>query len=402
MDPFEGEASTTPVSYEPTTVKDLLVEMKDTAELLIDLSYSAVLHGNEALAREVLRLEEQMDVLEMRARMQLMMAARSPEDTEQLAPVMSIVGAADTISDAAGDIAKIVLEEIGLPEAMRAALPEAVETLVQGTVIGDSDYAGRTLAEIDLESETGVRVIALRRGDEWILNPGPATRVEANDVAFLRGPEVAIGGVYEALSGASYEPPTTPQPEIDDLERAVDTIVHMKNLSELAVDLAYSSLLFDSDDLAREVRNLEVEVDAMESRFEAWTLRAAANAEDPVVLRGLIELGNATEVISDAAVEISVGVLRDIGGHPVVQLAVEESDEIITRTEIEAGSALDGATLVDGVSETPTTMSVIAIRRPDEGWLLVGDADTDIRAGDVLISKGTRTASGSFEELARA
>jgi len=143
-------------------------------------------------------------------------------------------------------------------------------------------------------------------------------------------------------------------------------------------------------------------VDAIESRFEAWTLRAAANAENPVVLRGLIELGNATEVISDAAVEISVGVLRDIGGHPVVQLAVEESDEIITRTEIEAGSALDGATLVDGVSETPTTMSVIAIRRPDEGWLLVGDADTDVRAGDVLISKGTRTASGSFEELARA
>jgi len=66
-----------------------------------------------------------MDVLELRARMSLLMAARKPADAEQLAPVLGIVGAADGISDAAGDIAKIVLEDVGLPEAMRAALPDA-------------------------------------------------------------------------------------------------------------------------------------------------------------------------------------------------------------------------------------------------------------------------------------
>ena len=124
MDPLEGEASS-PIEYEPVSVKDVLVEMKDTAELLIDLSYSSVLHRNEALAEEVLRLEERMDVLEMRARMSLLMAARSPDDAERLAPVLGIVAAADTISDAAGDISKIVLEEIGLPEAMRAEIGRA-------------------------------------------------------------------------------------------------------------------------------------------------------------------------------------------------------------------------------------------------------------------------------------
>jgi len=48
----------------------------------------------------------------------------------------------------------------------------------------------------------------------------------------------------------------------------------MKNLSELAVDLAYGSVLFDNEALAEEVSNLEIEVDALQSRFEAWTLRA--------------------------------------------------------------------------------------------------------------------------------
>ncbi len=401
MDPLEGEASS-PVEYEPVSVKDVLVEMKDTAELLIDLSYSAVLHRNSDLAEDVLRLEERMDVLEMRARMSLLMAARSPDDAEQLAPVLSIVAAADQISDAAGDIAKIVLEDIRVPEAMRTALPDAVETLVRSVVSPESPYAGRTLKDIDLESETGVRVIALRRGDEWLLNPGPETKINADDVALLRGPDSEIGAVYRSLTDTEYEPPEATDPGIEDLERAVDTIVHMKNLSELAVDLAYSSVLFDSEELAEEVQNLEVEVDALESRFEAWVLRAAAEAEDPVALRGLIHLGTSTEAISDAAVDISEGVLRDIEVHPVVGMAVQESDEILTRVEVESGSKLDGTPISSGVPDADVTMSVIAIRRPEEGWLLVADSDAELRTSDVVIAKGTRTAAEQFEELAKA
>mgnify|MGYP000335985259 CR=1 FL=1 len=402
MGPYEGDVSSESIDYEPVSVKDVLVEMKDTSELLIDLSYSAVLHGSEAVAREVLTLEEKMGVLQMRARMSLMMAARNPTDTERLAPVLGVVGGAQKISDAAGDVAKIVIEEMGLPEAMRAAIPEAVEMLVRGTVARDSEFAGRTLEDVNLESRTGVRVIAIRRGPEWILNPGPETMVEPADVVILRGPDQSIAEVYETYTGEAYEPPEVDEPGVADLDRAVDSIVHMKNLSELAVDLAYSSILFDNVELAKEVRNLEVEVDALQSRFEAWTLRAAADAEDPVALRGLIRLGIATEVISDAALEISEGVLRDIEVHPVVELAVKESDEIISRVEIAPGSPLVGTDVVEGIPDTEVSMSVIAIRRPDEGWLLVADSETELVAGDVLIAKGTRTSAEKFEKLANA
>jgi len=53
------------VEYEPVSVKAVLAEMKDTAELLIDLSYSAVLGDSDALAEEVLELEARMDLLQM-------------------------------------------------------------------------------------------------------------------------------------------------------------------------------------------------------------------------------------------------------------------------------------------------------------------------------------------------
>ena len=398
----DGDArSLPPVEYEPVAVKDVLVEMKDTAELAIDLAYSAVLHRDEDLAAEVLRLERFMTVLNMRARMGIMMAARSPDDVEQLAPVLGIAMATEAISDAAADIASIVLEEMGLPEAIRAVLPEATETLVQGQVVADCPYAGETLGEIDLETATGVRVIAVRRGDDWLLNPGPATDLQAEDIAFLRGPTEAVEEVFRTLTGRPYQPPDPGgQTGVPDLERAIDMIVHMKDISELAVDLAYSSVLFDSESLAEEVRAIEVEVDAMRTRFEAWALRASAAVDDPVRLRGLIRLGTETEVISDAAIDIIEGIRWDEGGHPVVQLAVDESDEVLSRIVVDPDGPLADTRVEAGVPEAEPAMSVLAIRRPDEGWMLVGNADAELRPDDVVIAKGTRGAAAEFEAQA--
>lgn len=400
MEPSGGE-----VEYEPVSVKAVLAEMKDTAELLIDLSFSAVLNGSDEIAGEVLELEARMDVLQMQARMSLLMAARSPDDAEQLAPVLGVVGAAEKISDAAGDIAKVVLEDIGLPDAMRAALPEAVETLVRTEIAADSTLAGRTLLDANLETETGVRVIAIRRDEDWITNPGRDTSLVAGDTVLLRGPEEGVADVYERATGEPYEPPEPPEPGIDDLERAVDTIVLMKNVSELAVDLAYGSVLFDSADVAEEVVELEAEVDALQSRFEAWTLRAAAGVEDPISLRGLVHLASATEVISDAALEISEGVLRGLGTHPVVEQAVRESDEVIVRLTVAPGSEFDGVTLGDREVKTKTGMRVIALRRSTGGereWVIQPGPDTELRAGDVYIAKGTRAGAERLADLTGA
>jgi uncharacterized protein with PhoU and TrkA domain len=388
------------VEYEPVSVKAVLAEMKDTAELLIDLSFSAVLHGSDEVAAEVLDLEERMDLLQMQARMSLLMAARSPEDAEELAPVLGIIEAAEKISNAAGDIAKVVLEDIGLPDALRAALPEAVETVVRGTVAADSPYDGRTLGDLNLETETGVRVIALRRTGEWVTNPDRATSLRSGDVVLLRGTEEGLATAYEATTGDPYETPVVEEPAIEDLERAVDSIVLMKNMSELAVDLAYGAVLFDSEGVAEEVKELEAEVDALKSRFEAWTLRAAGRLEDPVSLRGLVHLASATEVISDAALEISEGVYRGLVAHPVVAAAVEESDEVIVRLTVAAGSALSGATLGDRRVRTETGMRVIAVRRGEGNeWVVSPGPATDVRTGDVLIAKGTRAGAERLGEL---
>jgi uncharacterized protein with PhoU and TrkA domain len=387
------------VAYEPVSVKEVLAEMKDTAELLIDLSFSAVLHGSDDVAREVLALEERMDVLQLKGRMSLLMAARSPEDAEELAPVLGMLGAAEKISDAAGDIAKVVLEDVGLPGELRAALPEAVEGLVRVEVAAG---AGRALGETNLETETGVRVIAVHRSGDWLTDPDRDTVPRTGDTLLLRGPEAGLATAVERFTGEAYEPPAPPAPTSEDLERAVDSVVLMKNMSELAVDLAYGAVLFDSEGVAEEVVELEAEVDALKSRFEAWTLRAAARVEDPISLRGLVHIATATEVISDAAVEISEGVLRGLDTHPVVAAAVEESDEVIVRYTVAPASALAGATLGDRAVKTETGMRVIAVRRGEgeDRWVVSPGPTTELRPGDVVVAKGTRAGAERLGELA--
>ncbi|WP_435319670.1 potassium channel family protein [Haloarchaeobius sp. TZWSO28] len=390
------------VEYEPVSVKEVLAEMKDTAELMIDLSFSAVLLGSAEVAEEVLELEDRMDVLQMRARMSLMMAARSPEDAEELAPVLGMVGATEKISDATGDIAKVVLEEIGLPDAIRTTLPEAVETVVRATVAADSSVTGQSLGSLNMETETGVRLIAMRRGGDWHLNPGKDTVLEPGDVVLLRGAEENVATVYQDVTGDEFVAPEPVEEGIDDLERAVDSIVLMKNMSELAVDVAYGSVLYGSEALAEEVAELEAEVDALESRFEAWVLQAAERVDDPVSLRGLMHLAGATEVISDAALEIAEGVLRGMGTHPVVAEAVFESDEVIVRLTVAPGSQLAGTTLGEQMVRTDTGMRVIAVRHRDAAgndWEIMPGPKTELRVGDVFIAKGTRTGATRLAEL---
>jgi uncharacterized protein with PhoU and TrkA domain len=391
MAAFDGDPGSETIEYEPVGVKDLLVAMKNSSELIVDLAYSALLNNSEHLATEVLELESQMDRLQMQARMNLLVAVRNPDDARQLAPVLGVVGATEKISNAAGDIAAIVLEETELPGAIRAALPEAIEMLARATVDPDSAYVDRSLGAIDLETETGVRVIALRSDDEWELNPDNETTLEPGDVLLLRGAASNLVGVYETVAGEPYEQTEPVESEITDLDRAVDTIVLMKNVSELSVDLAYGSVLADDEPLAREVHSLEIEVDALQARLEAWTLQAAGEIDDPITLRGLLRLANSAEVISDAALEITEGILRDIDTHPVITESVKESDVAVRPVRIGAESPFVGSDL-GSVLDTHAGVSAIAIHDATDEWTFYPERDYQLGTGDVVIARGTWNA----------
>jgi uncharacterized protein with PhoU and TrkA domain len=174
------------IEYRPTTVKDLLTEMKDVSELIVDLAYSAVAFDNEAIAGEVNHLETRMDTLNYRIRLTAMMAARTVDDAKRLAGILQVAQAAENISNAAGDIAH-VLHDLETRPYLPRVIQRAEERLKQVRVPEESPMAGATLGELEVETETGMRVIAVRRGRTWVYGPGPDTTVEAGDSLMARG-----------------------------------------------------------------------------------------------------------------------------------------------------------------------------------------------------------------------
>src|SRR5438034_621654 len=132
---------------------------------------------------------------------------------------------------------------------------------------------------------------------------------------------------------------------LTELDRAVDILVEMKNSAEVAVGLAYSSLLFRDPALAAEVATLEARSDFLHDELESWVLKAAPEARKADELRGLLRLAYASETIFDAARDMTWLVESGEELHPVIQMALEETEEVAAETVVEPNSRAEGRTL---------------------------------------------------------
>src|SRR5439155_11559556 len=172
-------------------------------------------------------------------------------------------------------------------------------------------------------------------------------------------------GEVRVLAGAPEWRPAGVEedPAISDLDRAVDVLVEMKNLSEAAVGLAYSALLLNDQGLAAQVTQLEDRLDEMREQLELWVLRAAAETVDPSGLRGLLHLGAASEEVGNAAQQLVWLVEEDEEMHPVLAVALGETDDVVVQYPVAAGSRLDGQMVGRAELGDDTGFHLLAIRR---------------------------------------
>ncbi|MDH5793919.1 MAG: PhoU family transcriptional regulator [Candidatus Bathyarchaeota archaeon] len=181
-------------------------------------------------------------------------------------------------------------------------------------------------------------------------------------------------------------------------EEIVERFVELKDTSELMMDLAYSSLLLNSRELAEEVQRLEEYVDKRHTDFELLVLSSKFKKEEARGFLGLIRLGVVTEKIADAAAEIVEVVLRGIEPHPVLKLTIEEAEETVTYVRVTEGSSLVNKTLREARIPEETGMWVLAIRRRDK--CIRPKPDSKIEADDILIASGYAEGEEDLKKLA--
>lgn len=175
-------------------------------------------------------------------------------------------------------------------------------------------------------------------------------------------------------------------------------LAELKNLSEIMIDLAYSSLLLNSQHLAEEVQILEERMDELHTEFEQFVLASGFKPEESKHFLGLIRLGVATEQIADAGAEISEVVLRGLHPHPILRLAIEEAEETVVRVQVSSGSSLVGESLRKAQIQEKTGLWILAIRRGD-AWIRPRPG-TVIVEDDVLIASGYAEGEEDLEKLA--
>src|SRR3954453_22316076 len=152
----------------PRNLKAMLSEAKDTSELMVDLGYASLFFADARMAGEVGELEERLTDLVHEMREVCVLAARSKRDAEQMSSVLHVVSAIERMGNAAVDVSRIVTHKLGIPAALVADLGEAEEVSHRLRIRPDSPIANRSLEAVELPMEVGMRIVAIRRGREWL------------------------------------------------------------------------------------------------------------------------------------------------------------------------------------------------------------------------------------------
>lgn len=189
------------LEYRPISVREALTEMKDVSEIMIDLAYSAAIFNSDELAEEVMELEKRVDYLDYIINMNTMLAARDAEDAQNLTAVTTVAAATNKISDAAADIAAIVLKDIRIHPIVRKAFQQVEERLARAIVKPESILVNKKLGDLELAAKIGVDVIAIRRNREWTIDPEDKEKIQEGDVLIARGTPHGIDDLKSIACG---------------------------------------------------------------------------------------------------------------------------------------------------------------------------------------------------------
>lgn len=162
------------------------VELKDTSELMMDLAYSALLLNSRELAEEVQRLEEYMDKLHTDFELLALTSDFKKEEASGFLGLIRLGVATEKIADAAAEMAEVVLRGIEPHPVLKLTIKEAEETVTQACVTDDSPLINKTLKEARVHEQTGMWVLAIRRGEKT-LRPKADSKIQRGDILIASG-----------------------------------------------------------------------------------------------------------------------------------------------------------------------------------------------------------------------
>ncbi|MDD4244691.1 MAG: PhoU domain-containing protein [Candidatus Methanomethylophilaceae archaeon] len=169
------------------TVRELLTEMKDASETIVDLAYASLMYNSKDMAEKVEEMDRDIDDMKFAIRTKILLAVRTKEDAREMTGVLQVASAADRISEAAGEIVKL----LHVPKEERPFINEIInesdEKIMMTRISPRSDMAGNTIDQLAVEASTGTKIIAMKNRYGWIYNPDGDVKLRAGDDIIVNG-----------------------------------------------------------------------------------------------------------------------------------------------------------------------------------------------------------------------
>ncbi len=349
----------------------LLRDMMVYASTALDLGFYAVAFRDEGASFEVAQLERLVGDLWERAVIEASLAVRGFDEAFEMVSVYRVVDSLLRVTEAAADLATLVLKGVDPPSVLRVALLSGVEVTAPLRV-------SRRVRVGELEDE-GVDVVAVRRGREWLLNPGDDFILEPGDVAIVRGSPVNVSRVtgvrFEAVEGGG---------------RVGEETRRLKRLADILLELGFYSILYGDDVIALHVLEIEHRLD--DDIIYYYELVSGLGLR-PTQEYALHKFAETVENVSDAAAAMASMVRSRRPIHEVIAAAEDLSQERIVAFEYMGPSGVS-------LGETGLLREevvVLAVRK-GERWIPTPDPTVKLEKGDVVIIKAY---TEDFDELLR-
>jgi uncharacterized protein with PhoU and TrkA domain len=188
-------------------------------------------------------------------------------------------------------------------------------------------------------------------------------------------------------------------------ENLKEILILLRNFSQLMVQLGYAAIMEDSIELAKEALRVKSYIRDLDYELRKEALMVARLSKyskgDIPQIANLLQIGVAIKEMSDGVDDLIDIAIRDVGVHPIIQMAFTRKEMRTMRYEVEPGSKLDGKKLEELDIDPKSECRTIAVRRKSE-WFLDPRPGMKINDGDVLIVEGRNESINKVRDCVKA
>ncbi len=364
------------ITLKTDTIRDILQEAKDYSSIALDLSFYSLIWNDKRAALEVSNIEKIIDKMWRKLLYKTMLAARSPSQAKYMVSLANLGVAFDRISNAAGDIAGVVLQGLSISQAVKNSLLRGEETVA---LIKAMKMVREEISISDIEENVSrIDALIVRRDNDYNIAPDPSFVIKKGDILIVRGTLDEIEDLARFLGdNGTLRLVTSIEKTVEEdplAEQALETY----NLASLMMDLAFHSIFNMDKTAAVEIVNMEEDIDQMYVDLLSTSYKEYRNK--PEYGPAIAILAKSLESLGDAAKLLALTVLEG-AVHFIVEEAGEESRETVIRVRYEGGEKP-----LEELSLSDMGGLVLAVNRSRK-WIPLPPDTFLLKEGDELLVK---------------